>query len=382
MKKFLVLSVLAIMLFSSFFAFAANKTSNFVVGINYFGNQGVLITLANNSKYVIEYFDGSVIMVDDNFTVDKIVTDIENLIATGVDGLVVWTPTPTLYPIISQMCLKAKVPFVLSDKVPEQQALRDQLRQNPYFVGGVGPANEEYGIEVANYALSQGWKTCIVNTTAPGDPTDEPRLIAFRKAYEAGGGKILDIARSSSGDQTGQAATENSLIAHPNPDFIYGVGSALGIGAVRALEKFNYNTKVVTSGLEEEILNYLAEGKIAMANGDYWVSGTYAAIMLQNYLEGFPLKDENGQAPIYDQVGFFNVESQQVDLFKKCFIYQPIYSKSEILQMSGKNNKDFDFKAFVKVIENYTLEDRVAQKLKEGIVTEEEVISAGININK
>ena len=44
--------------------------------------------------------------------------------------------------------------------------------------------------------------------------TDEPRLIAFRKAYEAGGGKILDIARSGSGDQTGQAATENSLIAH------------------------------------------------------------------------------------------------------------------------------------------------------------------------
>jgi ABC-type sugar transport system substrate-binding protein len=381
MKKFLVLSVLAIMLFSSFFAFAANKTSNFVVGINYFGNAGILITLANNSKYVIEYFDGSAIMVDNNFTVDKIVTDIENLIATGVDGLVVWTPTPTLYPIISQMCLKAKVPFVLSDKVPEQQALRDQLRQNPYFVGGVAPKNEEYGIEVANYALSQGWKTCIVNTSMPGDPTDQPRFDAFKKAYEAGGGKIIDIVRST-GISGGVAEMENSLVAHPNPDFIYGVGSGYGVGAVQALEKFNYNTKVVTSGLEEQVLDYLAEGKIAMANGDYWVSGVYSAIMLQNYLDGVPLKDENGQAPIYDQVGFFNVESQQVDLFKKCFVYQPIYSKSEILQMSGKNNKDFDFEAFVKVIENYTLEDRVAQKLKEGIVTEEEVTNAGININK
>lgn len=59
------------------------------IGYNYFGNAGVLVTLGNHSKYVIEAFGGTALAVDNNFTVDKIVTDLENLISAGVDGLIV-----------------------------------------------------------------------------------------------------------------------------------------------------------------------------------------------------------------------------------------------------------------------------------------------------
>lgn len=376
MKKvsMLVLTIIALTIMVS-----ANQVvlgAGYKVGYNYFGNAGVLITLGNNSKYVVEAFGGIAIGADNNFAVDKIVTDLENLIASGVDGLIVWSPTPTLFPVISQMCLEAQVPFVLNDKVPVQEALRAQLRMNPYFVGGIAPTNEDYGRAIAEYALKQGWKTCIVNTSQPGDPTDQPRLDAFTEIFVANGGKILDIVRSE-GNDGGRSQLENSLVAHPNPDFIYGVGSSFGLGAVHALEKYNYKTKVVTSGLEAEVLNMLAQGKIDMANGDNWVCGSYSAIMLQNFLDGTPLLDENGDAPILDNVGFYEVTSEQVELYKRFFIEETPYSVNEILQMSGK---DFIYEDFLKVVEDYTLENRLAQKVREGKVTVEELSAVGINV--
>lgn len=346
------------------------------IGYNYFGNAGVLITLANNSKYVVEAFGGTTVAVDNNFSVDKIVTDLENLIAAGVDGLLVWAPTPTLYPVISQMCLEARVPFVLNDKVPADPALQEMLRQNPYFVGGVAPINADYGKAIAEYVVAQGYKTCIVNTSQPGDPSDEPRLLAFTEIFEANGGKILDIVRSS-GTDGGKSQVENALIAHPNPDFIYGVGPSFGIGAVQALERYNYDTIVVTSGLEEAVLNLLADGEIAMANGDNWICGSLSALMLQAFLDGNPLKDENGRAPIIDNVGFYPVTSEQVDLYKRFFIQEQPFSVEEILAMSGS---DFDLAAFTKIIEEFTLENRMAAKVREGKVTVEELEAVGINV--
>lgn len=107
--------------------------------------------------------------------------------------------------------MQAKVPFVLNDKVPAQQELRDLLRKNPYFVGGIAPTNEDYGRAIAGYAVEQGWKTCIVNTSQPGDPTDQPRLDAFKEIFEPNGGKILDVVRTA-GTDGGKSQMENSLI--------------------------------------------------------------------------------------------------------------------------------------------------------------------------
>lgn len=359
---------------------STSSSKAFKIGYNYFGNAPVLVTLGNNSKYVVEAFGGTATSMDDQFSADKIIQDIENLISLHVDGLVVWAPADALYPTISKMCLEAKIPFVLADKIPSDSKIKDQLLQNPYFVGGVAPKNADYGSSIAKYAIEKGYKTCIVNTSPVGDPSDQPRFDAFKKEFEAAGGKILDVVHTS-GTDGGVAQMENSLVAHPNPDFVYGVGSSFGTGAVKALAKYSYKTKVITSGLEEEVLNNLSAGKIEMANGDNWVSGTYAAVLLQNYLDGNKLLDKDGKAPVLDNVGFYQVTSNQVDLYKKCFISETTYSADEIKQMNGKTDKNFNYDAFVKVITDYSLENRMAQKVKEGKVTKDELAAVGIKIN-
>ena len=343
----------------------------FTIGINYFGNAPVLVTLANNAAIVFEASGYETTTMDDEFTVDKIVQDIENMISSGVDGLVVWAPVDSLYPVISEMCLEAEVPFVLSDKVPIDESIKEQLFKNPYFVGGIAPENAKYGEAIADFAIDQGWKSVIVNTSQLGDPSDQPRYDAFEAKFKASGGEILDVIHSE-GSDGGLTQVENSLIANENPDFIYGVGSSFGVGAVTALEKFDYDTKVVTTGLEEAVLNELKKGTIAMANGDNWVCGTFAAVVLLNHLDGTPLTDVDGNVAYVNDVGFYNVVSEQVDLYKKIFIDNNAYSDEEMKMMSGKNNPDFDYDAMIELIENYTFENRVKAKVEDGTVTQEE----------
>lgn len=114
-----------------------------------------------------------------------------------------------------------------------------------------------------------------------------------------------------------------------------------------------------------------------MANGDNWICGSYSALMLQNYLDGTPFVDENGEAPILDNVGFYEITPEQVGVYKKFFIEEPPYSVDEIMQMSGE---DFTYDDFLEVIKDYTLENRMAQKVREGKITVEELSAVGINV--
>ena len=63
----------------------------------------------------------------------------------------------------------------------------------------VGSCNV-YGKKIAEYAIEQGWKTCVVTTSAEGDTSDQPRYDALKEAFEAAGGTILATVNNDSTD--------------------------------------------------------------------------------------------------------------------------------------------------------------------------------------
>lgn len=360
---------------------AVSGNSRIVIGYNYFGsNSYALLSLANNSKEVIDAFGETPLAMDDEFSVEKIIQDIENMISHGVNGLIIWLPVETLYPTVSKMCQEAKVPFVLNDKIPTNPDIIATLKANPYFAGAIAPANSVYGEAIAKFALAKGYKTCIISSSAVGDPSDTPRLEAFKKAYAAGGGKVLSELHTDSADAA-QSQIEDALAANPNPDLIYGVGSDFGIAACYALKSKNFKTKVVTSGLDKAALELFQGNTMEMVNGDFWVCGMLSAVILQNYLDGTPLKDAHGNMIWYDQVMPFEVPKNQYPLYVKYFLNEYCYSPDELRQMSGKNNPAFNYDAFMDVIKNYSLENRLIKKYKEGKIPKDEMKSAGISVD-
>lgn len=385
MKKSLVLTLTMVVILSmtALTGYAgttsAKVAKTYKIGYNYFGSASyALLALANNSKVVIDAYGNKAVSMDDNFSVEKIVQDVENMISSGVDGLIIWMPVETLYTQISKICKDAKVPFVLNDKVPTNPAIIKELKANPYFVGAVSPENAAYGDAIAKFALSKGYKNCIITSSGVGDASDTPRLNAFKKAFQAAGGTILTELHADSSDQA-QQQIEDALVANPNPDFIYGTGSDFGVAACNVLKKHSdFKTKVLTSGLDKSALALLGNSPLEMINGDDWICGTFSAILLQNWLDKTPIKDAKGNVPWITNVGYFNMSSNQIDLFNKFFIKENCYSKKELLQMSTKNNPKFNYNAFVKALKDYSINSRLKQKMKEGKVTAAQLKAAGI----
>lgn len=352
--------------------------SGLKIGYNYFGTGGYsLAALANQTQIVLDACGDESVSADDQFSVETLVSDVQNMISAGCDGLVIWLPAEPLYETVANMCAEAGVYFVLNDKVPSDPAIKEAIMSNEYFAGACAPANAVYGEILANYAIEQGWKTCITTSSAEGDATDQPRLDAFKAAFEAAGGEILSELHA---DTTAEGLTQvqDALVACDEPDFIYGVGSDYGINACTALENYpDYETKVITSGLDKEALGLLMDenSPMEMINGDYWISGLFSAVMLQNACEGNILKDADGNVIYVDDIQPFEVSPEAYPLYEKHFMNESVYSAEEIQAMIG-----ITYDEMMEIIDNYSLENRLMDKYEAGLITEDEMTAAGFSV--
>lgn len=379
MKKRLIAIIAACAMMVTAFAGIAGAeeaaSEGFTVGYNYFGpGSYALLSLANNSDYVIQYMGDTPLGVSDNFQPEQIVADIENMCNSGCDGIIVWLPIEALYTTVGDICAKYEVPFVLNDKIPADPAIVEQLNQNPFYVGAVAPANAVYGQEIAEYALAQGYKTCVVSTASIGDPSDTPRLDAFKETFEGGGGEILDILYSETSSDA-QSKLESSLIVN-FPDFVYGTGSDYGIAAVGALDtlQMSGDVAVITSGLDAQALEYEEQGKIELITGDFWVAGYFSAVILEAYLHGNKLVDADGNAPYIDDLPPFQVPASQFNLYKAVFLDNNCYSQEETAALVNGTYDDL-----VNAIHSYSIEERAKAKVADGTIDASLLEEAGIS---
>lgn len=352
------------------------ETSGIKIGYNYFGTGSyALAALANQSQIVLDVLGDESISTDDQFSVENIITDVENMIASGCNGIIIWLPAEPLYPVVANMCEEAGVYFVLNDKIPADPEIKETLMNCEYFAGAIAPANAEYGKAMAEYAISQGWTTCISTSSAEGDATDQPRLDAFTEVFEGAGGTILrEVHSETTADSLPNV--QDALVACEEPDFIYGVGSEYAITACTALEGYpDYETKVITSGLEKEALELLLDDSspLVTITGDYWVAGVFSAVVLQNACTGNKLVDADGKAIWVDDIMPFEVSEQTYDLYKKYFLDEPVYTPNEIQSMIG-----ISYDEMMEIINSYNLESRLKAKNEAGIISDEEMAAAGL----
>ena len=259
-RRFLAMGLAAVMVMSmsgSVYAADGDAETKGVIGYNYFAaGDYALDTLANNTKHGIEASGYTAKGVCDNGSLDQLVTDVENLIASGVDGLVLWIPNDSIYLTVADICEKAEVPFVFADKVPTDSSITEELVQNyKMYKGGVTPDNYSYGVQMAEYALDQGYKTSIILASGVGDASGTPRIEGFKDVFEEAGGKIVGEQHT---DDSNQAVTqaEDIYLANTDADCIMATGaSTFGSAGLEVLKKYNdQNMKIITADFDKTIL--------------------------------------------------------------------------------------------------------------------------------
>lgn len=356
----------------------AQTTGRLKIGFNNF-LKGIycLDILENNAKFAADALGIEMVTVNDEGKTEKVVANVENLIASGVDGIVFFGIVDTVFPVVAKKCADAKVPFVVYDHLPSAKTM-EILKKNPYFVGAVGEYDYDAGYPIGKFAAEAGLKKAIIVTGKRGDTTHEARVKGFTDAFTKGGGKVLDVGWGSVTLADAIEKAEDLIVAHPDIDVIYGTGGDYGVGALQALKKHpNVNAKVFITDLDPPVLEGLASGDVAAANGAHWVNAGFAVTLLHNWLLGHKLLDEKGQAPVIT-VPILVLPSGQEKLYQKWWLDNQPFTAQELRNLSYKWNRSVALADFQKVLSDYSIKERLLKRLQEGKVTEKELKAAGV----
>lgn len=332
---------------------SANTTSTYTVGYNNWG-QGVfaLDLIENEGRYVNETLGNKFMAANDEFKADKLQTDIQNMISSGVNGIMFFGVVPTLIPIVAEQCEKAKVPFVIFDQIPRDETVKANLLKNKYYVGSVGTDNIKIGENMAGYA--KDYKTALIIGGAVGDPVHDARVNGFKQAFEANGGKVLGIARCT---DPSEAATKGDdlIAANPNAECIYALTGDFATGALTALGNHKAKMKVFASDIEAETLKNIANGVVEKGDGGSTICTSLAAILLQNFMDGHPILTPDGKAPFFDTIVSFPVEAKDAAEYQKLYLDGHPLTEEMIKNLTYRYNKNVSYDTFKEFIQSYSL---------------------------
>lgn len=316
-------------------------------------------------------------IVNDEGKVEKTVTNVDNMISAGVDGIVFFGISETLFPVVSQKCEDAKVPFTVYDHMPSDENL-EILKANPYFKGAVATRDIGTGRNMGEHAASLGLEKALIITGKMADPTHSARTNGFKEAFEAGGGTVLNIAWDANNLADATSKANDLLTAHPDADCVYASNGDYGSGTMQALAQHtNVDAQLFVTDLDPDVLTGLGNGTISAANGAHWINVNFATTLLINDLLGHELKDADGNAPIL-VAPVMALPSEMVDLYDKFWIKSQPFSAEELKQFVVEWNEDVTLQDFEDVLANYTVETRLKQKQAEGLITADELKAVGI----
>ena len=344
---------------------SGGEGASYVMGYNNFGQGAYPLDLNEaNTKYALECMGMEITVVNNQFTVDKLITDAQNQIAQGVDGMVFWSAADTLFQPFSELCESTQTPFVLADKYPISTDTMDMLRENPYFVGAISTDDKSAGYEMAQMALEDGYKTAVIISAAVGDINNDLRCEGFEEGFTAGGGQVLTTVHCADPSEAVQKAND-VLSAYGDVDCAYTTSADYAVGLISALESAGRagEIPIYSNDVDPTVISGIRDGYVVAAKG---AAGPYcgglAAALLVNYLDGHPVLDENGQAPMTNTLPFIDVDADNVDDFETYWIENQIFTPEDYQNLLYRYNPDVTWQDYLDVIANYTFENMIAGK--------------------
>lgn len=222
----------------------------------------------------------------------KQIADIENLIARGVDGLVISPRVGALAPRMLQIAKSAGVPIIFVDRAPE--ANREDWPDT--YISFIEPDSVDAGYRVAKYLIQAGAKNLVAIEGLPGSQSNTDRVKGLKMALAEH--PDVTLLGSQPGDwvqEKGQQVMEDFLAAHPNVDGVWAANDPMAMGALRAIQNAGLQGQIKIGGIDmnEDAVEAIAtEGTgFEVSVGGHWIIGAFGVAMMYDYLHGIEPAD-------------------------------------------------------------------------------------------
>ena len=293
---------------------------------------------------------------------------VQNLISSGVDAIILLNG-PLIHgiiPQIAEICDEAEVYWSLSwTKLIEGNNDYNAAVNSDYFVS----TTYENDVYSANWCTSilgeKGVKNIAEIGFEAGNATGDMRDQGIQEGLEEYDmillGEERDITLTMSSDG-GKTIMERFINSYPEMDglIIAGMSQFVLSGVVSAMEANGVEDKISLSCIDfhEFQTDYLKSGILDGIIGGHVVGPFYSLILIANIMNGTPLTEDK----VIVEDKFIELSSHEDALiWDEYGNTGNIYSSDEIEQMMVVNNPDYTIDDFMKMIEDYSLEDIVSR---------------------
>ncbi len=328
---------------------------SYLIGINTWGSGvPVLDKFGDNGEYVFKMLGSTVNRASDDFTPDKESTNVQNFCAAGVDGIDLQAAGVTNLLQMAQTAEKAEVPFVINTFVGNDEDRVKLADSNAYYVGSIANDLVEDGRTVADIAIADGCTTAVVIGGNIGDNTQDLRLQGFTEEFTAKGGTVLANARCTDASEAPTKA-EDMLSANKDAQCLYAMVGDYVPGAVSALDSLGLtdNVNIYMSGVDETSAGFIKDGTVKAGADGLFLASYIAPTLLLNYLDGHPIKDENGKAPELRN-NCFKVDSANIDAYMSIFTTEGVNPITDdiLKNLCWRYNPDVSYETYLELIDS------------------------------
>jgi len=244
------------------------------------------------AKAVATDLGAEIVVADAKSSESTQLTNVQNLISQGVDGIIFGPVTVSVGPAILDACKTAQIKCAAVARKPGVEA---DASNAGHYVGYVVGNDYGDGEAAAKALVDAGGSKCVVMSGQQGNSVADDRLQGFVDFAGDNGMEILSTFRPAEVASEGQQATENFLAQFPGPGFdcLYVFDGDAGTGAISALTNKGVIDRVLVANLDANPENQKAikDGTlIASGAAGEFVNGGFATILVYDAIKGFEPK--------------------------------------------------------------------------------------------
>ena len=250
-----------------------------------------------------------VLAQDCNNQQEKQVNDVDNMISSGIQGLVLCPQDASVCPGILAKCKAKNIPVVIADRWPG-----DDLKAGTDYLAFIGPNDEQAGYDIAKALIEGGATKIAAIGGTSGTSVAENRKKGLEKAiaeYKSKGVQLVQYVAAGENMDQGDQAIRNILQAHPDVTGVWCYNDSLALASVNALKEKKMISKVKVGGIDliDAAVKSIQSGEQYFSAGGHYMQAGFGMIMVYDKL--------NGKNPTQTkvQLNLLNITKANVDKY-------------------------------------------------------------------
>lgn len=262
-----------------------------------------------------EQFGVKILADDANNKQEEQISDVQNMIASGIQGLILAPQDASVVPGILSEAKAKNIPVIIVDRYPGED-----VKAGTDYLAFIGPNDVTAGYSIAKSLIDGGAKKIVALGGFDGTSVAEGRKEGLEKAIaESPGVELLQYLAAGENMDQGATAMTNLVQAQPDLDGVWNYNDSLALAAVDVLKGKGQIPAVKVGGMDllSPAVESMKAGELWFSTGGHYMQSAFGLVWLYDAI--------NGKQPpeTHVQIDTLGIDQTTVGEFIKQYIDNP-----------------------------------------------------------